>query len=281
MPSLRLSALIVFTVALQGSLSVAAGDTTRYVRFEQNGHSHYGIEAGASIEVLNAAPWDGGVTTGETVAARDVRLLAPVEPRQVFAVGFNYMSHRGDRELPAHPPIFLKLPGAVIGPGDEIVYPPGAMNVHYEAELVIVIGKKASRVTSERAGDYIFGVTAGNDVSERDWQAADLQWFRAKASDTFAPIGPAVVSGLDYRNLLVESRLNGETMQSQSSREHIHDVHAIVSHISKYATLYPGDVIFTGTPGETSAMVPGDVVEIEVEGVGILRNRIGRPLDAR
>jgi 2-keto-4-pentenoate hydratase/2-oxohepta-3-ene-1,7-dioic acid hydratase in catechol pathway len=281
MASLRLSALIVFTVALQGSLSVAAADTTRYVRFERNGNSHYGIEVGARIEVLDAAPWDGGAATGETVAARDVRLLAPVEPRQVFAVGFNYLSHRGDRELPAHPPIFLKLPGAVIGPDDEIVYPPGAKNVHYEAELVVVIGRKASRVASENAGDYIFGVTAGNDVSERDWQAADLQWFRAKASDTFAPLGPAVVAGLDYRNLLVESRLNGETMQSQSSREHIHDVHAIVSHISKYATLYPGDVIFTGTPGETSAMIPGDVVEIEVEGVGVLRNRIGRPVHAR
>lgn len=275
--NLRLSVLIV----LMALLSSASAETTRYVRFEQGGAAHYGIDAGERIEVLDAAPWDGGQSTGEAVAARDVRLLAPVDPRQVFAVGFNYLSHRGDRELPPHPPIFLKLPGAVIGPGDEIVYPPGASNVHYEAELVVVIGRKASRVPAEGAGDYIFGVTAGNDVSERDWQAADVQWFRGKASDTFAPIGPAVVSGLDYRNLLVESRLNGKTMQSQNSRDHIHDVHAIVSHISKYATLYPGDVIFTGTPGETSAMVPGDVVEIEVEGVGILQNRIGKPVDAK
>lgn len=275
MNGLRLSALIVF-VAWQ---SFASAETTRYVRFEQAGSAHYGIEAGERIEILDAAPWNGGKPTGQTVAGGDVHLLAPVEPRQVFAVGFNYLSHRGDRELPPHPPIFLKLPGAVIGPGDDIVYPPGAKNVHYEAELVVVVGRKASRVPPGRAGDYIFGVTAGNDVSERDWQAADLQWFRGKASDTFAPIGPAVVSGLDYRNLLVESRLNGETMQSQNSREHIHDVHAIVSHISKYATLYPGDIIFTGTPGETSAMVPGDVVEIEVEGVGVLQNRIGKPVD--
>lgn len=275
MNGLRLSALIVFMAWATGALA----ETTRYVRFEQNGAAHYGIELGQRIEVLDAAPWNGGRATGETVAAGEVRLLAPVEPRQVFAVGFNYRSHRGDRELPPHPPIFLKLPGAVIGPGDEIVYPPGATNVHYEAELVVVIGRKASRVPHERAGEYIFGVTAGNDVSERDWQAEDLQWFRGKASDTFAPIGPAVVSGLDYRNLLVESRLNGKTMQSQNSRDHIHDANAIVSHISKYATLYPGDVIFTGTPGETSAMVPGDVVEIEVEGVGVLQNRIGQPVD--
>ena len=280
MPSLWLPLLIAVTIVFHATSSGAASESTRYVRFEQNGRSHFGIEAGDRIDVLDAAPWNGGATTGKTVATRDVRLLAPVEPRQVFAVGFNYLSHRGDRELPAHPPIFLKLPGAVIGPDEEIVYPPGARNVHYEAELVVVIGRKASRVTPETAGDYIFGVTAGNDVSERDWQASDLQWFRAKASDTFAPIGPAVVSGLDYRNLLVESRLNGETMQSQSSREHIHDVHAIVSRISKYATLYPGDVIFTGTPGDTTAMVPGDVIEIEVEGVGVLRNRIGEPPEA-
>jgi 2-keto-4-pentenoate hydratase/2-oxohepta-3-ene-1,7-dioic acid hydratase in catechol pathway len=136
-------------------------------------------------------------------------------------------------------------------------------------------------VAADQAGAYIFGVTAGNDVSERDWQAEDLQWFRAKAADTFAPIGPAVVKGLDYRDLLVESRLNGKTMQSQRTRDHIHDAHAIVSHISQYATLYPGDVIFTGTPGETSAMVPGDIIEIEVEGVGVLRNRISTPIDSR
>lgn len=279
MNGLRFSVLVVFVVVLPAWLSSAAAETTRYLRFEHDGEAHYGIELGERIEVLDAAPWNGGEPTGETVSAGEVRLLAPVEPRQVFAVGFNYLSHRGERELPPHPPIFLKLPGAVIGPGDEIVYPPGAKNVHYEAELVVVIGRAASRVSPERAGEYIFGVTAGNDVSERDWQAADLQWFRGKASDTFAPIGPAVVSGLDYRNLLVESRLNGKTMQSQNSRDHIHDVPAIVSHISKYATLYPGDVIFTGTPGETSAMVPGDVVEIEVEGVGVLQNRIGKPVD--
>jgi 2-keto-4-pentenoate hydratase/2-oxohepta-3-ene-1,7-dioic acid hydratase in catechol pathway len=281
MNDLRLSVLIALLVLSPPWPSSASAETTRYVRFEQAGDAHYGIEAGERIEVLDAAPWNGGKPTGKSVAAGEVRLLAPVEPRQVFAVGFNYLSHRGDRELPPHPPIFLKLPGAVIGPGDDIVYPPGAHNVHYEAELVVVIGRKASRAPAALAGDFIFGVTAGNDVSERDWQAADLQWFRGKASDTFAPIGPAVVSGLDYLNLLVESRLNGEAMQSQNSREQIHDVHAIVSYISKYATLYPGDVIFTGTPGETSAMVPGDVVEIEVEGVGVLQNRIGKPVDEK
>ena len=273
--------LPVLMAAILIAMPCTAAEVVRYVRFEHGGATHYGIHAGDGIEALSAAPWAGGQPTGLRVAAGKVELLAPVEPRQVFAVGFNYRSHQTDRELPPHPPIFLKLPASITGPGTDIVYPPGAGNVHYEADLVLVIGKTASRVAADEAGAYIFGVTAGNDVSERDWQASDLQWFRAKAADAFAPIGPAVVTGLDYRDLLVESRLNGKTMQSQRSRDHIHDAHAIVSHISTYTTLYPGDVIFTGTPGETSAMAPGDIIEIEVEGVGVLRNRIGTPIDSR
>jgi len=129
-------------------------------------------------------------------------------------------------------------------------------------------------VPVDQAHEYVFGVTAGNDVSERNWQANDLQWLRAKASDTFAPLGPAIVSGLNYLDLRVQTRLNGTTMQDQSSRDHIHDVHAILSFVSQYVMLHAGDIIYTGTPGATSAMKPGDVVEIEVEGVGILRNRV-------
>ena len=223
---------------------------------------------------LGAAPWDGGKPTGISVAKDKATILAPAEPAKVFAVGFNYMSHRGDRELPEHPPIFLKLPSSIIGPDNDIVYPPDASDLHYEGELVVVIGKTASKVSVAEAPKYIFGITAGNDVSERAWQANDLQWFRAKASDTFGPLGPHIVSGLKYKDLLVQTRLNGQTMQSQRTRDHIHDIDAIVSFISQYATLEPGDLIFTGTPGQTSAMQPGDIVEIEVEGVGILRNRI-------
>lgn len=277
----RAACLQVLIVMMLAALPCASAEVLRYVRFEHEGRVHYGVHAGGDIEALSDAPWAGGRPTGTRLDSARVTLLAPVDPRQVFAVGFNYHSHQTDRELPAHPPIFLKLPASVIGPGADIVYPPGAGNVHYEAELVLVIGKTASRVTADEAGEYIFGVSAGNDVSERDWQAGDLQWFRGKAADTFAPIGPAVVTGLDYRDLLVESRLNGKTMQSQRTRDHIHDAHAIVSHISTYTTLYPGDVIFTGTPGETSAMAPGDIIEIEVEGVGVLRNRIGTPVESR
>jgi 2-keto-4-pentenoate hydratase/2-oxohepta-3-ene-1,7-dioic acid hydratase in catechol pathway len=140
--------------------------------------------------------------------------------------------------------------------------------------MVVVIGKRASKISKEEASRYVFGVTAGNDVSERNWQKTDLQWFRAKASDTFGPLGPAIVRGLDYNDLLLQTRLNGEVVQSQRTRDLIFDVAAIVSYVSHYVTLLPGDVIYTGTPGTTRAMKPGDVVEVELEGVGVLRNRV-------
>lgn len=140
--------------------------------------------------------------------------------------------------------------------------------------MVVVIGREAKNVPVEEAGDYVFGVTAGNDISERDWQSADLQWFRAKGSDTFGPVGPFLVTGLNHNDLQVQTRVNGEVRQSARTRELIFDVEEIVAYVSRYVTLYPGDIIFTGTPGSTQAIVPGDVVEVEVEGVGILRNTV-------
>ena len=266
-------------IGVLGFLAVsgaAFSESQRYVRYAHADGVSYGIQREDVIEELSGAPYAGGEPTGSTHRLTDVQLLAPAEPSKVIAVGYNYHSHRGDRELPPHPPIFLKLPTTIVGPGADIRYPAGATDLHYEAELVVVMGKRASQVSAEDAGDYIFGVTAGNDVSERAWQANDLQWFRAKASDTFGPLGPAIVTGLDYKDLLVQSRLNGEVMQSQRSRDHIHDIDAIISHVSQTVTLLPGDVIYTGTPGTTSAMEPGDVIEIEVEGVGTLRNQVVR-----
>lgn len=256
-------------------------DVSRYVRFADGDAVSYGVLDDDRIHVLAGPPFDGVVRTGASVGLADVTLLAPAEPSKVIAVGFNYVSHLVEREEPPHPPIFLKLPSSIIGPGSEIIFPEGANNVHFEGELVIVIGKTASRVSADAAADYIFGVTAGNDVSARDWQSGDLQWFRGKASDTFGPIGPAIATGLDYRDLKLQTRLNGKVMQEQRTSDHIHDVHAIVSYVSQYATLYPGDLIFTGTPGQTSAMQPGDVVEIEIEGVGVLQNMVGTPVGAR
>lgn len=273
------SRLALVFIALYGAYAMAA-DTTRYVRFSSDGETGYGIEDGDQIHLLSAAPWLGGQRIGTSVATSNVRLLAPAEPAKVIAVGYNYTSHREEmtheesRPIPEHPPLFLKLPTSITGPETDVIYPADATDLHFEGELVVVIGKTASKVSPADAGDYIFGVTAGNDVSERSWQANDLQWLRAKASDTFGPLGPAVVTGLNYLDLRVQTRLNGETMQDQSSIDHIHDIHAILSYVSQYVTLHAGDIIYTGTPGATAAMKPGDVVEIEVEGVGVLRNNI-------
>lgn len=268
----------VLAGAILAALSIngVAGDVGHFVRYTDGTNVSYGQRDGEVIHQLDGAPWDNGRKTGLTVKADAVRLLAPAVPSKVFAAGFNFDSHLAGQALPAFPPIFLKLPTSIIGPGAEIIYPAGATNVHFEGELVVVIGKTASRVTAEEAPDYIFGVTAGNDVSARDWQANDLQWFRGKASDTFGPIGPEIVTGLNYRDLLLQTRLNGRVVQEQRTRDHVHDVHAIVSFISQYATLYPGDLIFTGTPGQTSAMVPGDRVEVEIENIGVLTNTIGK-----
>jgi 2-keto-4-pentenoate hydratase/2-oxohepta-3-ene-1,7-dioic acid hydratase in catechol pathway len=247
---------------------------TRYVRYRRGGRTAYGILEGETIHELEGVLFASPRRSGNRVDLADVELLAPCEPSKVVAVGLNYRSHIGNRAVPESMGLFAKFPTSIIGPEADIVIPPDAENVHYEGELVVVIGRPAKNVAVEDAPDYIFGVTAGNDVSERDWQRGDLQWLRAKAADTFGPIGPAIVTGLDYDNLLVQTRLNGEVRQSESSKDLLFGVDQIVSYVSRYVTLYPGDVIFTGTPGSTLAMKPGDVVEIEVEGVGVLRNPV-------
>jgi 2-keto-4-pentenoate hydratase/2-oxohepta-3-ene-1,7-dioic acid hydratase in catechol pathway len=215
--------------------------------------------------------------TGVKHQLSDVKLLHPLEPSKILAVGLNYKSHLGTRSAPSSPEIFYKPVSALQNPGDPIVIPPNATNVHYEGELVVVMGKRAKDVSPEQAREAIFGVTCGNDVSERDWQGGpqkDLQWWRAKGSDTFAPLGPVVVTGLDYSNLLLETRLNGEVVQKQYTSDLMFDCPAIVSWVSKWVTLLPGDIIYTGTPGSTKKMSAGDVVEVEIEGIGLLRNPV-------
>jgi 2-keto-4-pentenoate hydratase/2-oxohepta-3-ene-1,7-dioic acid hydratase in catechol pathway len=161
--------------------------------------------------------------------------------------------------------------------GGPIVIPPDAANVHYEGEMVLVIGRRTRNVSPEEAARSIFGVTCGNDVSDRDWQNGpnkDLQWWRAKGADTFGPLGPAIVTGLDFSDLLLTTRLNGETVQQQRTSDLLFPAPVIVSYISRWVTLEPGDVIYTGTPGSTRKMNPGDIVEVEIEGIGILRNQV-------
>lgn len=274
---MRRTALCLALALLAGPGALAAQDgVTRYVRYEAGGETSYGILEGETVRELDGGLFDDPAPTGRTHALSSVRLLAPVEPSKVVAVGLNYQSHLGDREPAEYPGLFAKYPTSIVGHGAAIVMPRDAGNLHYEGEMVIVIGRRAEDVPAERAHEYVFGVTAGNDVSERDWQDADLQWLRAKGSDTFGPIGPAVATGLDYGDLLLRTRVNGEVRQSERTRDLIFDVPTIVSYVSRYVTLLPGDVIFTGTPGSTRAMAPGDVVEVELEGVGVLRNSVER-----
>jgi 2-keto-4-pentenoate hydratase/2-oxohepta-3-ene-1,7-dioic acid hydratase in catechol pathway len=256
--------------------AAARQGVTKYVRYSHQNVISYGILEGDTIRELKGNLFAGATPTGRTVKLADARLLAPCQPSKVIAVGLNYKSHIGERPAAAYPGLFAKLPTSIVGPDDAIVATDDAKNLHFEGELVVVIGRRAKNVSVADAPNYVFGVTAGNDVSERDWQKNDLQWFRAKASDTFGPLGPAIVKGLNYGDLLLQTRVNGEVLQSQRTKDLVFDVPAIVSYISRFVTLEPGDVIYTGTPGTTKAMKPGDVVEIEIEGVGVLRNRVER-----
>ena len=266
----RLSILAGLVVTVAGTAHAQA--VTKYVRFESAGTTSYGIMDGSSIRVLTGDLFSNPRPSGRVVQASQVKLLAPCVPKKVIAVGLNYLSHTATAA--AYPGLFAKMTTSIIGPGESIIYPADAKNLHYEGEMVLVIGKRASKVSEADAAQYIFGITVGNDVSERDWQRDDLQWFRAKASDTFGPLGPWIVTGLNYNDLLLETRLNGTVVQSQRTKDLIFNVAKIVSYISQYVTLEPGDVIYSGTPGTTKAMKPGDVVEVELEGVGILRNPV-------
>jgi 2-keto-4-pentenoate hydratase/2-oxohepta-3-ene-1,7-dioic acid hydratase in catechol pathway len=255
------------------SWASAGDEVVRYARFEHEGRISYGIVENDRIRRLQGDLFGEWAKTDEVIAEDQVKLLAPVVPPKVLAVARNYRSHAGD-DISESPEIFFKVPTAVIGPGEDIVLPEGAENVHFEAELVVVMAREARNVSIEQAPDYILGVTCGNDVSAREWQKNDVQWWRAKSCDTFAPCGPYIVSGLDYNDLLLQLRQNGEVKQQQRTRDLAHSVAATVSWISRHLTLEPGDLIYTGTPGKTAAMAPGDVIEVELEGVGVLRNTV-------
>lgn len=271
MKNLMFGTAIALIVLMTNS---AQADVTKYVRYSHDGTTGYGVLDGNSIRELKGNFLETTAKTGKSIPLADAKLLAPVEPRKVFAVGLNYQSHLGNATPSTTPPIFLKLPTCIVGPGDAIVIPDGAKAVQFEAEMVLVIGKKAKNVSPDEALDHVFGVTCGNDVSARVWQGSDLQWFRGKAPDTFGPIGPAVVTGLNPDDLLLQGRSNGDTQQNQRTSDLLHGCAAIVSFISQTVTLEVGDIIFTGTPGSTKSIKPGDTVEIELEGVGVLSNPV-------
>lgn len=250
---------------------------TKYIRYRNGSGSSYGILDGTTVREIAGGLFSGYKETGMAHPVDGLQLLNPCQPSKVVAVGRNYKSHLGNRTYPQHPEIFYKPLTSLQDPGGRIEIPRDATDVHYEGEMVLVIGKRIKNITPAEAPAAIFGVTCGNDVTERNWQYGDrkdVQWWRAKGSDTFAPTGPAIVTGLDYDNLLLQTRLNGELVQRESTADFIFSCATCVSWISGWVTLLPGDIIFTGTPGATRRMGPGDVVEVEIEGVGVLSNPV-------
>ena len=254
--------------------TTAAQTLTRYVKYETGGRIAWGVLEGETIRELQGNVFDGAKPGSRTLKLAEVKLLAPADARKVVAAGLNYRSHIGEQSPAKYVGLFAKLPTSLVGHGADIVYPADATTLHYEAEVCLVIGKRAKNITEAQVKDHVFGVAPCNDVSERAWQKADLQWFRAKGSDTFGPMGPALVRGADYNKLKLIGRHNGKVVQESTTDMLIFSIDTIVSYVSRYVTLEPGDVIFTGTPGTTQAMKPGDTYEVEIEGIGVLRNKV-------
>src|SRR5579872_986823 len=227
-------------------------------------------------EYSGAVEGDEVVAPGCRKPLADVRLLAPCLPSKIVCVGRNYAEHAAEmgNALPPNPLLFFKPPSAVIGPGDDIVYPRQSTHVEFEGELGVVIGRRCRSVTRTNALDYVLGYTIVNDVTARDLQRSDVQWARAKGFDTFAPIGPYIVSGIEWRGRRLRTSLNGEIRQDASTASMIFDVPSLIEYASAAFTLEPGDVIATGTPSGVSPMVGGDTVKIEIEGIGALTNRV-------
>lgn len=248
-----------------------------FARYERDGRAVYGLVEGDQIREIRGGLFDEPVTTGTSNPISAVKLLAPCTPPKILAVGLNYKSHLGTRPAPVNPEIFYKPITALQDPGGPISIPPDAQDTHFEGELVAVIGRTVRNASREEAAAAVFGVTCGNDVSDRNWQRganADRQWWRAKGCDTFAPLGPWIVTGIPYDNLGLRTLVNGEVLQDQRTSDLIFDVPETIHFVSQYVTLTPGDVIYTGTPGNTRKMQPGDLVEVEIEQIGVLRNPV-------
>jgi 2-keto-4-pentenoate hydratase/2-oxohepta-3-ene-1,7-dioic acid hydratase in catechol pathway len=248
----------------------------KIVRFQAKDKTRYGILEGEVIRALKGTPYRSVIKTGRSYQTAEVKFLAPCLPSKVVALGVNYRSHGEEmsHRIPEEPLIFIKPSTSVIGPESDIVYPTISQRVDYEGELGVVIGRRACHVPLSDTHRYILGYTCVNDVTARDIQARDKQWTRGKGFDTFCPVGPHIETDLNPENLRLETRLNGERKQFTSTADLIFPVEKLVSFISQVMTLMPGDVIATGTTAGVGPMQPGDMVEVEIEGIGTLKNYV-------
>ena len=252
----------------------------KLVRYGIRGEVAYGaLEGNGVIRRLAGSPFDSLVVGSDSDPIEQVRLLAPVDAPRIIGVGLNYVSHikESNQVAPTLPMLFMKHPSSVIGPGAPIVYPQHAKKVDFEGELAVIIGRRARRVPEDRALEYVLGYTCANDVSERVVQLAEMKMgclLVGKSFDTFCPLGPVIATGLDPTALDLTTRLNGQVRQRINTSDLLFSVAKLVSYLSQAMTLWPGDVILTGTPSGVGPIQPGDVVEVEISGIGILRNPV-------
>ena len=249
----------------------------KVARFSNGAEPRFGIVDGPELVVLKGHPLVAGYqTTGERIPLKELKLLAPTIPSKIVCIGKNFADHAAEigEEITDEPLIFFKPSSAIIGHGDAIVIPPQSKQVELEAELCLVIGKLAKNVSEEKALEYLWGVTIANDVTARDLQFGDGQWARSKGFDTFCPLGPWVETEFVPDGQVIESRINGEVRQNVAISEMVHKIPFIISYVSKNMTLLPGDIILTGSPAGISVINAGDIIECEVEGIGILSNPV-------
>jgi 2-keto-4-pentenoate hydratase/2-oxohepta-3-ene-1,7-dioic acid hydratase in catechol pathway len=248
----------------------------RIVRYRHQGEVGFGIMEDETVAAIAPHPFGAFEYTGERFPAEQARLLAPVLPSKVVAVGRNYADHAREMggEVPADPVIFLKPSTSVVGPDDAIVRPGWAGRVDYEGELAVVIGRLVRRLDQGNAIQAVLGFSCANDVTARDLQKDDGQWARAKGFDTFCPLGPWIETDLDSSDLAVRTLVNGQPRQQARTSQLEHGVASLLAFVSRVMTLLPGDVLLTGTPAGVGPLEPGDRVEVEVEGIGVLANEV-------
>jgi 2-keto-4-pentenoate hydratase/2-oxohepta-3-ene-1,7-dioic acid hydratase in catechol pathway len=252
----------------------------KIVRMKAGDDIAYGVADAEGVLVYKGSPFVAWEPTETVVPWPNVKLLAPVLPTKVLCVGQNYEEHAEQMgvDLPDEPLIFMKPATSVIGQNQPVIYPSQSKEVHHEAELAVVISKPARNIKAEDASQYIFGYTAANDVTARDLQRTDGQWTRAKGFDTFCPLGPAIETELDpLERLAVIAKVNNEVRQAGFTSDMVFGVAEVLEHITAFTTLLPGDVILMGTPAGVGPVEPGDVMEIEVDGIGSLINRVAAP----
>lgn len=255
---------------------VAVGSEVVFAAVDGIGDTDPDLPTDARLKVIDVHPFGDISLTGQEISGSQARLLAPVLPSKIIAVGRNYAAHASEMggEVPAEPMIFLKPNTSVIGPGAQIRLPAMSQQVEHEAELAIVIGRMCREVPEERVDEVILGYTCANDVTARDLQRIDDQWGRAKGFDTFCPLGPWIATDLDVADLAITCYVGDALRQESRTSMLVHSVPSLVSWISRVMTLLPGDVILTGTPAGVGPLVDGDEVEVGIQGIGVLRNEV-------